>query len=177
MGHGFELEDFICREKKLTEANELPRSYHKCLLGRFCIYLHNLCCFPLSCLIHISLKEKPLMHTSNDKEANVIAPMWFVYRWLKVILLKLENVRWCFVNSIPILISATNTIKVLRRSTLKKHQLAFKDNVKNLLPIATWDRKLSSTDAAILRSTWKQGRTRKTIMHSSSTSALVSAKI
>ena len=83
---------------------------------------------------------------------------------------------WCSVNSIPILISATNTIKVLRRSTLKKHQLAFKDNIKNLLPIATWDRKLSSTDAAILRSTWKQGRTRKTIMHSSSTSALVSAK-
>lgn len=81
MGHGFELEGFICIEKKLTEANELPRSYHKCLLGRFCIYLHNLCCFPLSCLIHISLKEKPLMHTSNDKEANVIAPMWkFVYR-------------------------------------------------------------------------------------------------
>ena len=84
---------------------------------------------------------------------------------------------WCSVNSIPILISATNTIKVLRRSTLKKHQLAFKDNVKNLLPIATWYRKLSSTDAAILRSTWKQGRTRKTIMHSSWTSALVSAKI
>ncbi|RMX37069.1 hypothetical protein pdam_00016445, partial [Pocillopora damicornis] len=32
VGHGFALEDFICIEKKLTEANELPRSYHKCLL-------------------------------------------------------------------------------------------------------------------------------------------------
>lgn len=80
MGYGFELEDFICIEKKFIEVNEFFRSYYKCLLGRFCIYLYNLCCFFFFCLIYILFKEKLLMFILNDKEVNVIVLMWFVYR-------------------------------------------------------------------------------------------------